>query len=151
VLREGRRVTAVGASDWHRDPDPIDGANVRVFAPALREADILNAIRAARVIVMRSASDPTPAFTVRIGNVSATVGESLTMGQGPAVIEVRAPGVRDGRVVFVVNGTRLPSIPVSDDVPARVERVLDRGFVRAEIYDVDGSLVALTNPVFVER
>jgi hypothetical protein len=151
LLREGRRVTAVGASDWHRDPDPIDNANVRVFAQDLSERAILDAIRAGRVIVMRSASDRTPAFTVRAGGMSATVGESLTAIAAGAVIELGAPGVRDGRAVFIVNGTRLPSIAVSEDTPARLERLLEPGFVRAEVYASDGALIALTNPVFIAR
>jgi hypothetical protein len=88
---------------------------------------------------------------VRTGGQSATVGDRLAASTEPSAIEVRAPGVHAGRVVFVVNATRLPSVPVSDDAPARVERVLERGFVRAEIYGADGSLLALTNPVFVER
>ena len=151
LLREGRRVTAVGASDWHRDPDPIDNANVRVFAPDLSQSSILDAIRAGRVIVMRSAADQTPRFTVRSGGQSATVGESLRAATAPATIEMHAPGIHDGRAVFVVNGTRLTAMAVSDASPARIERVLEPGFVRAEVYGADGSLIALTNPVFVER
>jgi hypothetical protein len=151
LLLEGRRVTAVGSSDWHRDPDPIDHANVRVYAPDLTERSILDAIRAARVIVMRSAADRTPTFTVRVAGDAATVGESLTSSPLPAAIEVFAPGVHDGRVVFVVNGARLTSIPVSEGTAARIERVLEPGFVRAEIYRSDGSLIALTNPVFITR
>jgi hypothetical protein len=99
---------------------------------------------------MRSASDATPSFAVRSGTQSATVGGSIAPGDGSAVLEVRAPGVRDGRVVFIVNGVRLPSMPVGAHVPARLERILEPGFVRAEIYGADGSLIALTNPVFVE-
>jgi hypothetical protein len=151
LLRDGRRVTAVGASDWHRDPDPIDRANVRVLAPDLSARAILDAIRSGRVIVMRSAADRTPAFTVRSGEQSATVGESLTRSASPAAMEVRAPGVNEGRVVFVVNGTRLPSIPLNADTRARLERVLEPGFVRAEVYNGEGALLALTNPVFIER
>jgi hypothetical protein len=151
LLRNGRRVTAVGASDWHRDPDPIDNANVRVFAPDLTERSILDAIRAGRVIVMRSAADRTPTFTVRVGEQLATVGDSLRSSTSPAAIEVLAPGIHDGRAVFVVNGTRLTSIPVGSATPARMERVLEPGFVRAEIYGADGTLIALTNPVFITR
>ena len=150
LLREGRRVTAVGASDWHRDPDPIDHANVRVFASELGERAILEALRAGRVIVMRSAADRTPTFTVRAGPKSATVGESVTAIAKPAVIEVLAPGVQAGRAVVIVNGTRLPAISVGDG-PARLERVLEPGYVRCEIYAADGALVSLMNPVFVTR
>jgi hypothetical protein len=151
LLLEGRRVTAVGASDWHRDPDPVDTANVRVFAPDLSERSILDAIRSARVVVMRSAADRTPTFTVRTGGETATVGGSLTASGERSAIEIHAPGVHDGRVVFVINGVRLTSVPVGDGAPARLDRTLEPGFVRAEIYAADGALVALTNPVFITR
>jgi hypothetical protein len=151
LLTEGRRVTAVGASDWHRDPDPIDNANVRVFAPELSERAILDAIRAGRVIVMRAASDQTPTFTVRASNASATVGEAIKAGSEEALIEVGTPGLRQGHAVVVANGARLMSVPVSDRRAARVHRRLEPGYVRCEIYDAEGTLVALTNPVFVTR
>jgi hypothetical protein len=151
LLRDGRHVTAVGASDWHRDPDPIDKANVRVFARDLTEEAVLAAIRGGRVIVMRSASDQTPAFTVRRGHESATVGESIKASTERAVIEAVAPGVRNGRAVFVINATRVAPLPIGESQPARLERVLEPGYVRCEIYDADGSLIALTNPVFVTR
>jgi hypothetical protein len=150
LLREGRRVTAVGASDWHRDPDPIDNANVRVFAPELEERAVLDAVRAGRVIVMRSAADRTPTFTVRVAGKSATVGDSIPANAERAVIEVVAPALQGGRAVLIVNGTRLPAIPILDG-SARLERVLEPGYVRCEIYAADGALVSLTNPVFVTR
>jgi hypothetical protein len=151
LLREGRQVTAVGASDWHRDPDPIDSANVRVFAPELTERALLDAIRAGRVIVMRSASDRTPTFTVRAGARTASVGETLDVGANAAILEIVAPGLGDARAVFIVNGTRLPGLPVGNARPARIERVLEPGYVRAEIYAADGGLVALTNPIFIAK
>jgi hypothetical protein len=141
----------VGASDWHRDPDPIDSANVRVFAPELTERALLDAIRAGRVIVMRSASDRTPTFTVRAGARTASVGETLDVGANAAILEIVAPGLGDARAVFIVNGTRLPGLPVGNARPARIERVLEPGYVRAEIYAADGGLVALTNPIFIAK
>ena len=150
LLREGRRVTAVGASDWHRPPDPIDGANVRVFAHTETQAGILDGIKAARVIVMRAASDQTPVFSVRSGSRSATVGDSLTIGGGPGAIEIEAPGVASGRAVVVLNITRIPVV-LDGAGKARIERALEPGYIRLETYDANGEMVAFTNPVFLVR
>ena len=60
LLRRGRRITGVASSDWHSAPDPIDVANVRVYASSLTQNDILAAIRAGRVIVMNSGKHATP-------------------------------------------------------------------------------------------
>jgi hypothetical protein len=149
LLRDGRRVTAVGASDWHREPDPIDSANVRVHATTLDEASLLQAIREGRVVVMRGAGDRTPDFTVRSGSRVATVGDRLQASGAPATLAVIAPGFEGGRVVFVVNGTRLEAVPVPHGGAVRVDRTLEPGYVRCELFAPGGALVAMTNPVFV--
>ncbi len=123
LLRDGRRVTAVGASDWHRPPDPIDGANVRVFVHAHTQAGILDGIKAGRVIVMRGAADAMPSFTVRSGSRSATVGESLTIADAPGAIEIEAPGLPGGRAVVVLNATRIP-VALDAAGKARLEHAL---------------------------
>ncbi len=150
LLREGRRVTAVGASDWHRDPDPIDRPSVRVFARSLMGKPILDGIRAGRVIVMRAAADFTPTFTVRSGPRSATVGESLRIADEPAAIAIEAPGLPGGRAVVVLNTTRIP-VALDAAGKVRLERTLEPGYIRLETYDAHGEMVAFTNPVYLVK
>lgn len=149
-LREGRRMTAVGASDWHRDPDAIDRASVRVFAPGPTEPAILGAIRDGRVIVMRSAADATPTFTVRSGSRSATVGDSLTIAGGPATVGIHAPGVLEGRAAVVHNAIRIP-VRLDATGRARLEQTLEPGYIRLETYDANGEMVAFTNPIYLVK
>ena len=150
LLREGRRVTAVGASDWHRDPAPIDGAHVRVFAGGLIQSAILEGIKAGRVIVVRRATDATPSFTVRAGGRSATIGGELTIGAAPAMLEIEAPGPAGGRAVVVLNTTRIP-VALDAAGKARIAQALEPGYIRLETYDASGEMVAFTNPVFLVK
>lgn len=149
LLRQGQRVTGVGASDWHREPDPIDRPHVRVLASRLDERAILEAIRRGRVIVMRDARDETPHFTVTSGGRTATVGGTIRAGTAPATLEVVAAGLVAGRVVTILSGVKLPDVVLDERGRARYEHVLKPGFVRWEVFAADGTPAAIANPVWV--
>ena len=151
LLREGRRVTAVGASDWHRDPAPIDAPNVRVQTDRLNGPDIFDAIRSGRVIVTRTSRDLIPDFFVRSAGESATVGGTLTIADSSSIIDIHAPGLTGGRAVVVLNGTRLPPVPLPAGARVRLQQALAPGYIRLETYDANGEMVAFTNPVFLMR
>ena len=146
-LRTGHRVTAVGASDWHRDPDPMDVASVRVFAQSLAPAAILDALRAGRVIVTRDAQIETPDVIVRAGTASARVGDSLR-GGGPVRIEVAAPSLAGGTVRVVSNGEPAATSAIAGDGTGTVSGEF-RGYVRLELFAADGTAAAFTNPVYL--
>lgn len=154
LLGEGRQLTAVGSSDWHRDPVPLGAASVAVFAQELSAPAVLDAIRHHRVVVMRDPRAPVPAFWVgnAAGTVKATVGESLRDRAGAMLaIEVAVPGVDDGRVELYWRGELAMTKPLVSAVPARFPWTLSAdGYLRAHVVGRDGSVVAVTNPVFVE-
>jgi hypothetical protein len=156
LLRTGRRITAVGSSDWHRGPNPIDNAHVRVLAPSLTESAILEAIRRGRVIVMRSVRDATPEITVSSGSNVAKVGESLTLAPESAVtISVVAPGMAGAEMVVVANGQRAATTTLDRRGEARLEKRFSpasgSGYIRVELHGTDGMLLAIANPVYLVR
>ena len=153
LLREGRRITAVGASDWHRAPAVLGRASVRVRADELSAPAILAAIRAGRVVVMADARTPPPVLTVRAGAATAAVGDTLRMRPGDALeVEVTAtdPAFTGARAHLVGDGEAAGDAPLSPAAPARFRRTATaNGTLRAEVRASDGSLIALTNPVYV--
>ncbi len=163
LLQSGRRITAVGSSDWHSDPNPIDVANVRVYAASRTTGSILEAIRGGRVIVMRGSRDRTPDIVVRSGGGSARVGDSLAVEASSLLtVELTAPGMAGSRLVMIQNGTRHAPVEIDRRGHARLERPaapLARppsgagerglGYVRFEIEAVDGARIAITNPVYL--
>jgi predicted metal-dependent phosphoesterase TrpH len=150
LLMEGRRITAVGSSDWHAAPNPIDVANARVYAASLTENAILAGIRAGHVIVMNGARHPTPSIAVRTGDQSATVGSSLTIGpSSPIQIDIRAESLANGRLVVVSNGQRDAPVALDARGEAHIQKRAEPGYVRFELSAADGTLVALTNPVYL--
>jgi hypothetical protein len=149
LLAAGKRVTAVGASDWHRAPDPIDAPAVRVFAAALTERDVLAAIKNGHVVVMRNARDEPPTVVASCGVSRAGVGDALTCPPGAAAtVTVSMPGSPDARVDLVWNGDTVASKPTGAATFALPARA---GYARVHVIASDGATIAITNPVYVKR
>jgi hypothetical protein len=152
LLVSGRRITGVGSSDWHGAPNPIDNAHVRVHASSLTQEDILAAIRAGRVMVMTDARAATPDISVRAGDRSVGIGETLSLGGAPRVlVDVKAPAASSGRLVVVSNGQRRDPVAIDSEGRARSEVPGVAGYIRLELVAAGGSPVAFTNPVYLVR
>ena len=151
LLRSGRRITAVGSSDWHRHPRPLARGSVRVFASELSTPAVLAAIRAGRVIVMGETRSPTPEFTARSAGSRAGVGDTLPVVAGRVFrVEILAPGLGGGRADLYWNGESAASAPLGPEGGAAFERTASvGGYLRVQLYDAEGAIFALTNPIFV--
>jgi predicted metal-dependent phosphoesterase TrpH len=152
-LRRGRRLVAIGSSDWHQPDRSIGVASVRVWAEELSERAVLDAVRAGRVVVMADGQTLPPVLAVRAGASEARVGDTLTLERGTTVaVEVASPAVlARGRVDLVWDGAIADSQTIALATPARFARKVERdGYVRAHAYAFDGTPVAVTNPVFVK-
>jgi PHP domain len=149
LLAAGKRVTAVGASDWHRGPDPIDAPSVRVLGSALTEREVLAAIKNGHVIVMRNARDEPPVVEANCGTQRSTVGASLACPPGTAAtVTVSMPAFPDARVDLVWNGDTVASKPTGG---ATFTLPSGAGYARVRVVASDGATIAVTNPVYVTR
>jgi hypothetical protein len=152
LLRAGRRITAVGSSDWHRSPSALDDAHVRVLAPALTEAAILEAIKQGRVIVMRNVRDATPDVTVSSGKSVARAGGTLALETGsPVIVNVVTPGMAGAQMIVVTDGEQAGSKALDLTGQARLEMPAPRRYLRVELRGVDGTPLAIVNPVYTGR
>ncbi|HXG87139.1 MAG TPA: CehA/McbA family metallohydrolase [Vicinamibacterales bacterium] len=152
LLQAGRRITAVGSSDWHSAPNPLDSANVRVHATRLTEDAILNAIRNGQVIVMRRGEDATPQITVRAAGMVAGVGETLKVIEGaPLTVSVVAPQLANGRLIVVSNGERGAPAALSARGEVTITQSARHGYLRVELLTSNDTPVAYGNPVYLVR
>jgi hypothetical protein len=146
LLRSGRRVTGVGASDWHRGPAAIDAPAVRVLADGVTQPAILDGIRHGRVVVVRDARTGPPTVQAMCGASSATIGGTLTCGGGEKIaVRVVAAGLAGSRAELLWNGETVESKPRE----ATFEIAAAAGYLRVHIYAADGSVAAITNPIHV--
>ena len=151
LLKEGRRMVAVGTSDWHRGPAPMDLASVRVWASELSTRAILDGIRAGRVVVMADGRTPPPLLVARAGRGKAGAGETLAVrGRKDVRLEVTLPvGLLGGRVDLVADGAVVASKPAASRL--RFDRPIGGArYLRIHVFAADGSPRAVTNPVFMD-
>ena len=154
LLTAGRRVTAIGVSDWHRGDTPIGAASVRVWANELSTRAILDSIRAGRVIVMADAATAPPDVRVTWASKEARVGDTLTLARGDAyaldvALSVDAPLYRGAKAEVFWNGERIAGGEV-DAGKFRIERFASTsGYLRVHILAANGAPLAVTNPVWI--
>ena len=145
----------VGSSDWHREPNPIDDANVRVSAPGPDETAILDGDSRRP----RDRHERRPCTHARHHRPrrrpTARVGDRSAIGAGAAPRHRRAAPATCAAAVVVdrherprqrsrdaldASGARAAALPA-------VARLCALSSYRA----ADGSLLAITNPVYLVR
>ncbi len=171
LLRQGRRVVAVGGSDKHVAPftgEPgihdIGTPTTWVYAGELSAAGILAGIRAGHVFV--SADSPGPELYLaadadRDGLYEVMMGdEVIVAARQPVMLRAHVVGGR-GLMLSIVSGEGVESVPVeNDDSTHRWQaRPEDDTFYRLELVEPPGgkadrnpaALVrrALSNPIYV--
>ncbi len=154
LLRQGRRITAVGASDFHRPGEgPVGAPCVRVWAEELSTRAVLQGLREGRVVVMADAGTPPPRFAVRAAGREAGVGDLLAVRSGgPLEVEVAAagPAYAGGRVDLLWRGERVATAPLAGTLPVRFQRWANAdGYLRVHLFAAGGAPLAITNPIYV--
>jgi predicted metal-dependent phosphoesterase TrpH len=153
LLRAGRHIVGLGTGDWHRAPQPIDAASVRVWAEELSTAAILRGLRAGRVVVMADGRTPPPELTVTIPRNVARVGDTLHVRRGQTYA-VQIAGVdtayEDARVTLIWDGAPAGEGVLAGGRSMTVTRRADKsGYLRAHVFRKDGQPLAITNPIWI--
>jgi hypothetical protein len=152
-LRQGRRITGVGASDWHDKGRAIDVPSVRVWADELSERAILDGIRRGRVVVMAEGRLPPPELAARAGSRTARIGGTLNVDAGTTIdleVTANAPTYAGAQVALFWDGAPAGSGTMAPGTPLRFSRRVDAsGYARVHVHAADGRPLSITNPVFV--
>lgn len=149
LLTAGIFKPAVGNSDTHRREQRIGTAQTVVRASSLSAAAIVAGYRAGHSWVAgSSAVDLT--FTATRAGASAECGDHLG-GTGAASVRLQVTGVPVGSVATLLGPGAVTHGTATADASGSLtlEASADGAFVRAEVRDAGGAMVALTNPVFL--
>jgi hypothetical protein len=148
LLTERRRwIPAVGDSDSHKEGQVIGLPQNVVLAEDLERGAILSAVRAGRLYVAES-SAVSMSFEACAGSRTAGIGERLGAGPGDQVtVSVRTEGVPAGVIRLFTDEGQIFEGPVGAATWVTTPRVSP--YVRAEVRHPDGSMAALTNPIFL--
>ncbi|UUX33360.1 CehA/McbA family metallohydrolase [Fundicoccus culcitae] len=155
-LLKGRRVVALGGSDFHRFDQihSLGSPTVHVYAKSKSRRDILEAIQLGALYITNNVEEVglemVSSDGVGMGGV-AGAGESLTL---------TFRGLKKGFHVKIIDDVRVKDIFVEQDMKEfRVKEALSgRRFVRVEVWDergyvsvvgMEGMLLLVSNPVYV--
>jgi PHP-associated len=150
LLRAGRPLVATGGSDAHRPGDQVGHPQTVVRAERLAQAEVVAAIRAGRCWLAASAQVELDLLAVAGGRV-AGIGEHLPGGEGePVRVRLRVAGAPGAVVTLHGQEGAVHAAPL--DRAGRLEweaRLGTAPWLRAEVRQADGALVALTNPIWL--
>jgi hypothetical protein len=152
LLRAGRRIVGIDGSDWHRGQTPLSRPAVRVWSDELSARGILDGIRHGRVVVLDDAKLAAPELEIAAGGRRARVGDSISTSSGSEVTAslTAPPGeYADARIDLLWNGEVIATAPLASARTTFVRHPVQSGYFRAHVVKRDGTMLAVTNPVYV--
>ena len=163
LLDRGYRVTAIAGSDNH-DPtssgtsqSPVGAPATLVFAQSLSTAAILEGVRNGRVAIDLGAGPGARLdLSASAGDSTAKMGSVLAAEPGQKIkILIDIAGVSDGQVEIVLGrtggGRTVHLVPIDDpSITVDLDPPGGGGWVRANIRRPDGSLLMISNPVYLD-
>jgi hypothetical protein len=157
LLQKGRHITAVASSDSHRPANPVGQAatHVAIDSP-LTEAAVLKSIRAGRVYLTSTATSPR--ITLEAQGVSDRhthgIGEVIRLNNSRRLRFKIVTGElsRPATISLISQGKIILTLPTeTEGKPQYVEVDSDSSaYFRLEVRDLNGAMLALTNPIYVE-
>jgi PHP domain len=154
LLRGGRRLTAIAASDWHDGTDPLGTPSVRVFANELSTRAVLSGIRDGRLVAMADGATPPPVLTLQTGTTAATVGDRVRVRADDPLhlaVDASASAFTGARVELYWNGELVADDTVRVAKSVTFERYANAsGYLRVHVIGTNGVPLAITNPIFID-
>lgn len=158
-LAKGLRPTGVGGGDEHRAGEQLalhDGVGIPttvVYARELSQPAVLEGIKAGHVYVMVGGPDGTPLYLNAEG---AMMGDAIVASSGKSVtFKLTTRSVTGAKLRLLVDGKDVGELPQMQlqgrDSTCSYDWKSDgkRHWVRAELDDLQGDSMTLTNPIYV--
>jgi len=158
-LNAGFRITAIGGSDDHSSGTGgrsiVGTPTTVVYARQLSEPAILEGVKAGHVFIKTEGPDgPDVQFRAEANGKKAMVGDNIAAAAGQAVrfaIEVKANAAYKAEVIQ--DGNVAPRFSPATETKGEYEFTVKsdggRHWYRVNIRSVDGKLLALTNPIYL--
>lgn len=157
MLDNGPRLTAVGSSDVHGpgQTNVVGSAQTVVHARALGARAIAHGLAAGRAYVAGSSAVSLAMTASGGGRRAAEVGQRLRVAAGKRVrVRLRAQGAAGTTVTFTTHAGEVGRAAVAGDddtVTTTLPAAGDHRYVWAQVRRADGTMVALTNPIWIGR
>ncbi|QCR24478.1 CehA/McbA family metallohydrolase [Pontibacter sp. SGAir0037] len=155
LLRQGKRKIAIAASDSHTpelSDNPVGSPHTVVQAEALSRKEIMAGLRAGKAYLAQG-KETTLTFTAKAGAVTAGIGNELATSPGKEVhVSLAVTGTPDAFTATLVGDKGiLASEKATGSNPTFSWRIAAGAtkYLRVEVRDLKGDMVALTNPIWL--
>jgi PHP domain len=156
LLRQGRRIAAVGGSDSHTSTQPVGRPQTVVYARGLASGDLVDGLRRGRCYVAESSAVSLVLSASRDGGaLTAGPGETLTVPPGADVtVAAEVSGAPDASIALLTDGGCVGRAKTDASGDGRLTWTAPGGqarFVRVEVRRRSRfpSMVAMSNPVWL--
>lgn len=147
MLVAGAYITAVGGSDAHRNPDIVGLPTTVVRASSLTTAGLLEGLLKRRAYLVRDPGMDIQ-FSILANGAHLQVGDQV-QAQGSVIATLHTEGLVGGKVAFISQkGTFYQEeIKAGRNIVCPVSKA---DWVRVEVRNATGSMLGLTNPIFLK-
>ena len=156
LLRQGRRITALGGSDSHASTQPVGRPQTVVYAQSLGTAHLVEGLRRGRCYIAESSAVSLVLNVSRDDGISAGPGETLLLRPGAAVtVTAQVSGTPDASVALVTDVGCVGRVKTDASGDGQLTWTASGGqarFARVEVRRraTFPSMVALSNPVWLQ-
>jgi hypothetical protein len=156
LLRQGRRMAAVGGSDSHTSTQPVGRPQTVVYSQSLGTADVVEGLRRGRSYVAESNAVSLVLKASRYDGAVAGPGETLTVRPDtPLTIAAEVAGAPQSSLAIITDSGCVGRVKTDDGGAARLRWDCMAGearFARVEVRRRARipSMVALSNPVWLQ-
>ncbi|KAF3481877.1 PHP domain protein [Arthroderma uncinatum] len=153
MLVQGSKKFAIGGSDYHKSPSAIGTPTTIVRAQSLSTAHIVDSLRNNRAYLVRDPKIDIQFTIVDHHSGTTHIGDRVNgdKSQSPLSAVVGVHGLPEGSVAVIISDKgplEHMAIPQQDST-LRLKFSRKYAFVRVEIQDSKGSMLALTNPIWI--
>jgi hypothetical protein len=155
LLKQDRRIAAVGGSDSHVSTQPVGRPQTVVYAGALSTPELIDGLRRGRCYLTES-NGVTLALIASRDGANAGPGETLTAPHGADVtVTVEVSGAPDATVSLITDGGCVARVKIDDGGIGILTWTVSAGearFVRVEVRRRSRfpSMVTMSNPVWLD-
>ncbi len=156
LLKAGRRITALGGTDYHRGEDALIPATL-VYAKNLSRSAVMDGLRGGHAYLTEGPRGPK--LLLSLPGQLALPGDAVRVKGDTAQVEVKIEG-GDGMRLHFIWADGEATVPVVGEnaivlqtVPLRASGTAGakRNYARAELWRSPSSLAALSNPMYFNR
>jgi hypothetical protein len=157
LLRQGRRITAVGGSDSHASSQPVGRPQTVVYSQGPSTPELVDGLRRGRCYLAESSAVSLALKASGGDGMTAGPGETLTaQPDTPLTIAAEVTGATQSSLAIITHGGCVGRVKTDDRGAARLRWDCMAGearFARVEVRRraTFPSMVALSNPVWLRR